>query len=218
MKIRLFVVLSIFSMFVFSCKTTETNTDMITGMIYDNEGECVSGVKIFVEGKLIAQSDLYGHFYVPVNELSENHQVELSKEEYEAITMKIDPFSSVKMLYVVMRNYRQILNEIEQSISDGEFGKGLELCHKAKNIKNSVYIDYLESTILICSRNYYPAIDILEKISNGEKANKYCILLLADAYERTSQKEKAVVMLKAKSKEFFDDDISDRLAELCNMN
>ena len=79
-------------------------------------------------------------------------------------------------------------------------------------------IDYLESTILICSRNYYPAIDILEKISNGEKANKYCILLLADAYERTSQKEKAVVMLKAKSKEFFDDDISDRLAELCNMN
>ena len=158
MKIRLFVVLPIFSMFVFSCKTTETNTDTITGMIYDNEGECVSGVKIFVEGKLIAQSDLYGHFYVPVNELSENHQVEFSKEEYEAITMKIDPFSSVKMLYVVMRNYRQILNEIEQSISDGEFGKGLELCHKAKNIKNSVYIDYLESTILICSRNYYPAI------------------------------------------------------------
>ena len=58
MKIRLFVVLSIFSMFVLSCKTTETNTDTITGMIYDNEGECVSGVKIFVEGNFEVEGRL----------------------------------------------------------------------------------------------------------------------------------------------------------------
>lgn len=218
MKIKSIFVLMIYVMILISCRTTNKTSDSVTGMIYDNEGECVAGVKIFVEGRLIAQSDIYGHFYVPIEELNRNNKVELTKDEYESVSLEIDSFASVKMLYVVMRSYRQMLNEIEQSIADGEYEKGLELGHKAKEIKKSMYMDYLESVILICKKNYYPAIHILEKIVDNEKTNKYCILLLSDAYEMTSQKEKAIAMLEEKSKEFPDNDISDRLASLCSMN
>jgi hypothetical protein len=107
-----------------SCDTLErlrTNEErgMMYAMIYDYENMPVSGVKVFIGEKEIAQSDTQGRFILVLEE-SVVYAAVLVKNGYEKLEREIE-FRPMDVLYFKMINAQQFLRLAEEALDEHRY-------------------------------------------------------------------------------------------------
>jgi len=161
-KILLIILLVLFS----SCQNIKpikrlSNEGFMYAMIYDYENTPVAGVAVYLDGKLIVESDIQGRFVFEKMK-SGTYSVKLVKKGYEVLeeTFKYDP---MQVLYFKMVSASQLLVTAETALDNGEFADAENLLNRALLLEpNRPDVLFLKSIISYLQKRDKEAVEILE--------------------------------------------------------
>jgi tetratricopeptide (TPR) repeat protein len=162
-------ILLLLLLFLFSsCQNTKpikrlSNEGFMYAMIYDNENTPVSGVAVYINGKLIVESDIQGRFVL--EKMKDGvYSVKLIKKGYESLeeTFKYDP---MQVLYFKMINASQLLVMAETALDNDEFAEAENRLDRALLLEpNRPDILFLKSIVCFLQKRNKEAVEILEGI------------------------------------------------------
>jgi len=161
-KILLVILLVLFS----SCQSVKpikrlSNEGFMYAMIYDYENTPVAGVAVYLDGKLVVESDIQGRFVFEKMK-SGAYSVKLVKKGYEVLeeTFKYDP---MQVLYFKMVSASQLLVTAETALDNGEFADAENLLNRALLLEpNRPDVLFLKSIIGYLQKRDKEAVEILE--------------------------------------------------------
>jgi tetratricopeptide (TPR) repeat protein len=160
-------VLLLLLLFLFtSCQNAKpikrlSNEGFLYAMIYDNENTPVSGVAVYLNGKLIVESDIQGRFVLEKMKKAV-YSVKLTKKGYETLeeNFKYDP---MQVLYFKMINASQLLVMAETALDNSEFADAENHLDRALLLEpNRPDILFLKSITCFLQKRNKEAVEILE--------------------------------------------------------
>lgn len=172
MKVNVFFLLSIF-LFVNGCKSLPSSSDSINGMVYNWDSEPLSGVAVFRNDRFYCNTDLYGHFYVKIQDIQDNCNFKFVKGGYRSVELNRIEGKGSLFFYVKMKDSRQLIADLENEIRKCDYTKGLMTFEEivALDHKNN-YARYLGAIAAYKLENFDRASEILSKIEDSSR-NEY---------------------------------------------
>jgi len=138
-----------------------SNEGFLYAMIYDNENTPVSGVSVYLNGKLIVESDIQGRFVLEKMKKAA-YSVKLIKKGYETLeeTFTYDP---MQVLYFKMINASQLLVVAETALDNYEFADAENRLNRALLLEpNRPDVLFLKSITCFLQKRNKEAVEILE--------------------------------------------------------
>ncbi len=153
MKKTMAVILSIISLY--GCTSIEETADNkfvtapLMGMLYTSEGLAADEVKIFIDGKAAAVSDINGRFVIPEAEKGRHH-FEFRKEGMETLTTELDFRNPAQILYASMIPLDEILEKLEEALKQNRMADAGNLIKRGSAVKeDDPRIEYLRIVYLV---------------------------------------------------------------------
>ena len=187
-KIRILLLLS-FILFLFSCASTkkETSSDFTSaplfGMVYDHDNHPCADAQIIIDEEKGPITDINGRFVI--QSLSRGkHDINVTKENYEDISLKFDFLNKSQILYIRMISFDQLLKEIEKAIENKKWKEGATLFERAERIKEQDPVaEYLKAIYFKEKGEINRAEDILLFIIDKGHKLPHVYLSLGDLYQ-----------------------------------
>ncbi len=141
---KLIILLLILTSLLLSCSTTvkgknyKDDKAMMYGMVYDGNDVCVEDVKVYVDEKLLAVSDMRGRFILKFYSAKitdeKRYKIRLEKKGYESVESEIfyDPMS---LLYLRMHSAQELVVKIEEDIEQKNYMQAEKIADKVCKIK-----------------------------------------------------------------------------------
>ena len=107
-----FLVFMVFVLAFTGCESTKFTKSYINGLVYTYESEAVPDAQVYIDDKLVAYSDLFGHFNI-YKALSSKNKYKLTIKSKGYITYEEEIFinSNVKVLYVQLNSIEAELDK-----------------------------------------------------------------------------------------------------------
>ena len=200
-KIQILLLLS-FILFLFSCASTKKGTSPefssapLFGMVYDRENQPCADAQIIIDGKKGPSTDINGRFVI--QSLSRGkHDINVTKESYEDISLKFNFLNKSQILYIRMISFDQLLKEIEKAIENKKWEEGATLFERAERIKEQDPVaEYLKAIYFKEKGEIERAEDILLFIIDRGLKLPHVYLSLGDLYQyHMNDPEKALQYL-----------------------
>lgn len=167
-----------------SCKSNQVTAPSIQGMIYNDNNEPVSDVRIHIDNKQVAISDIYGHFTLSHLDYGETYTLSFIKENYESVKIDLSYLNHTQVIYVHMFSAKELLAKAEDKVKQKDYNEALALLERSSNTGgNFLSINYLTSVIYYIKKDHEKALNIAQEILNLGYKDFYVYLLLADIYE-----------------------------------
>lgn len=161
--LKAFFILMLLSIMT-SCKSSpKIESDYMYLMIYDYENNGIKDVSIFLDEKLLGQSDINGRFFIPIVKETENHTIKLQKKGYETITQKIKISANI-VLYYKMASSSYYFSEAEKLFDQNDIDGAIKLIDKAIDIEGKDEFLFFKSIILVKSGKTTESSEILKMI------------------------------------------------------
>lgn len=212
--------ISIFLLLINSCQSIRKNENKtsVQGMIYDYENEAVCDVSIFLNNKLVATSDIYGHFYIEKLIPNEHYSIRASKKDFEDSTLEFTFINASQIIYLHMFSAGELLKLAEDRVSEMNFHEARNLLDRAETAGGHfLSINYLRTIISFKEHFYNEALDLITKIINEGYSNSYIYLLAADIYETGfNDMEKTVINLQKSLEISYDPAVQKRISAILN--
>jgi tetratricopeptide (TPR) repeat protein len=186
------------------------------GMIYDGDNRPVKEVKLYVNDKLNAVSDIHGHFTLAGLKTGKNYRIKALKDNYEEETVDIHYTDPKDVLYLSMSHRDQLLSRAEQALKEGDWASAVSLLTRAEALgADYAPAQYLWAALAFRRGEYDRALDILMKLEETEGNSAYVCLFIADLCQYfTGDNDRAVVFLNKFLELRYDPEIAARLQEL----
>ncbi len=158
------------------------NADLL-GMIYDNDNQACSGVRVTVDGLTGPVSDVNGRFTLP-NLSRGKHALSVKKEGYEPADFQIEFLNRTQIVYLKVLSFEQILSLAERALNDRKIGEAEGYLERAKKIRESdPLLLYLRAVVALKRDQVQDALTILLSIIEQKTAEPHVYLAVADIYE-----------------------------------
>ncbi|MDR3124246.1 MAG: carboxypeptidase regulatory-like domain-containing protein [Treponema sp.] len=194
----------------------QKTTQGLHGMIYDGDNRPVKEVRIYVNSKLSAVSDIHGHFTLAKLKTGKNYRVQACKDNYEEEALDIHYTDPKEVLYLNMSHRDQLLSRAEQALREEDWALSASLLARAGALGADYSpTQYLQAALAFRRGEYNAALDILVKLEETERNAPYVCLFIADLCQRfTGDNERAAVFLKKFLELRYDPEIAERLRKL----
>lgn len=166
------------------CKTTEINTTVLNGMIYDVDNKPVPNAEISITDTELTTTDVYGHFTLSNLNPDSDYTIIIQKEGYETQSLFFTFSTISSVMYIRLYSINQLLSLAEDSIKTKDYNEALQYLNRASTINsNKASVSYLQAVIQYKQKNYQKAEQILLSLINEGYNEQYIFLFLADIYE-----------------------------------
>jgi tetratricopeptide (TPR) repeat protein len=188
----------------------------LNGMIYDGDNRPVKEVKLYVNDKLGAISDIHGHFTLTGLRLGRNYHIKALKENYEEEALDIQYRDAQTVLYLSMSHRDQLLSRAEQALREGNWALSASFLTRAGSLgADYPPTQYLWASLAFRRGEYHKALDMLVKLEETERNAPYLCLFIADLCQYfTGDNDRAVVFLNKFLELRYDPEIAARLQGL----
>lgn len=168
-----------------SCSTSDIERCVVSGMIYDNNNEGISGVQVCIDGKNIAETDVYGHFILDGSMIDNEITLVFHKKGYEEKSVAVSSISPSSLIYVKLRSYEEIMNSILCLLESDEFLKSQEVISDLMNTDyDHNYLHYLQALLFYKMNDIDHCLSELEKIEVDESSRNWVLSLQSKCGER----------------------------------
>ena len=188
----------------------------LRGMIYDGDNRPVREVRLYVNGKLSAISDIHGHFVLASLKTGKNYHIRALKDNYEEEALDIYYTDPKNVLYLRMSHRDQLLSRAEQALREENWALSESLLTRAGDLDaDHSPTQYLWAALEFRRGEHNRALDILVKLEEKEKNAPFVCLFIADLCQYfTGDNARAAVFLKKFLEARHDPEIAARLQEL----
>jgi tetratricopeptide (TPR) repeat protein len=188
----------------------------LRGMIYDGDNRPVKEVKLYVNDKLSAVSDIHGHFTLAGLKTGKNYRIQARKDNYEVEALDIYYSDPKNVLYLSMSHRDQLLGRAEQALREENWALSASLLARAEALDEGYSpTQYLRAALAFRRGEYREALDILFKLEETEKNAPYLCLFIADLCQYfTGDKDRAAVFLNKFLAARYDPAVAARLQAL----
>lgn len=139
--------------FLFSCvSTSEKKIDSAYVMVYDYDNSEVMNAYVFIDGKEIGSTDIYGRFMFPC-EKEKEVLISVKKERYETIETKT-VIKAGMVIYFKIGSGSYYADRAEKFLDEDDIDNALVMINKAIEIDNRKDWCYLQEIILMESKKY----------------------------------------------------------------
>ena len=184
-----------FTVFFTGCESTKFSKSYINGLVYTYESEAIPDAQVFIDDKITAYSDLFGHFNIHKSFSPENkYKLTIKKKGY--ITYEEDVFfnSNVKVLYVQLQSIEteldKELDEMCELILNKNYSKAKPILLKLKeSYPDNTEINYLLSSIFFTEEMYTEAKELICLSPNADETNVYISNLFSLIENKLHEKE-----------------------------
>lgn len=219
MKSNIRTILFLFASCILSgCSTLSTGAKLppLNGMIYDNDNKPVNDCSIMIDGKLRAQSDVYGRFSLSGLRKNDKHTVSVEKQGFEKIEIDLVYSDPTQILYIHMFSSSQLLAEAEKSLKNNDLGIAENFISRAESIKaDSSITGYLRAVVLYQRKQYKECTALLSTLLDNNKNQPFVYLFLADVNQYQLDDSVATIQyLKQYLELKRDPDVEERLRSL----
>jgi tetratricopeptide (TPR) repeat protein len=182
-------------------------------MIYDGGNRPIKEVKIYVEDKFSAVSDIHGHFSLGGLKIGKGYHIKACKENYEEVSLEIDYLDPGNVLYINMYHRDHLLTLAEQALRNRDWLQTESLLTRAEEIRGEYpSAEYLRGILAYYKGEYGDALNILTKLTENEKNAPYLYLFMADLYQYyTENTERAIFFLNKFLELRYDEEVADRV-------
>jgi hypothetical protein len=186
------------------------------GMIYDGDNRPVKEVRLYVNGKLKALSDIHGHFTLEGLKTGKHYRIQALKDNYEEAALDIYYADPKDVLYLSMSHRDQLLSRAEQALKEGDWALSASFLTRAGALGADYSpTQYLWAALEFRRGEYDRALDILVGLEETEGNAPYVCLFIADLCQYfTGEKERAAVFLNKFLEARYDPEIAARLRGL----
>jgi hypothetical protein len=186
------------------------------GMIYDGDNRPIKEVKLYVNDKLNAVSDIHGHFTLTGLKTGRNYRIQARKDNYEEEALDIRYMDPKNVLYLSMSHRDQLLSRAEQALREGDWALSAALLTRAGALgEEHPPTQYLWAALAFRRGEYSTALDILIKLEATERNAPYVNLFIADLCQYfTGDNDRAAVFLNKFLRLRYDPDVAARLQAL----
>jgi tetratricopeptide (TPR) repeat protein len=221
MKARI-LFLGIIMAALFSCASNpgmKKTAQGLYGMIYDGDNRPVRDVKLYVDDKLSAISDIHGHFTLAGLRPGKNYHVKALKDNYEEEALDICYGDPTNVLYLSMSHRDQLLGRAEQALREGNWALSASFLTRAGALgADYAPAQYLWAALAFRRGEYNEALDILVKLEETEGDAPHLHLFIADLCQYfTGNNERAAASLNKFLELRYDPEIAARLREMEDM-
>ena len=142
----------VFLIFLFtSCRTAELfkDTEYMHIMVYDLNNTPLQGMKFYLDGSEVGESDVYGRLSVVVglNPDTDEHIIEGKKETYLNIRKNIVKKTG-GVLYFKSGTVQMYLSSAENSVDKGEYAQALSYIESAESMDKGEDVLLLKAIVL----------------------------------------------------------------------
>lgn len=110
-----------------SCNSIKYKDLQFMGIVYDNENQCLQFCEIYLSNKLVAKTDLNGHFKILIDEPCLKELV-VKKKNYEIKKINLDEISNSKCLFIKLKSSEELFAEILKELDNENYRNASELC------------------------------------------------------------------------------------------
>jgi predicted Zn-dependent protease len=218
MKAR-FLLLGFIGAMLFSCASVSgirKTTQGLYGMIYDGDNRPVRDVKVYVGDKLMALSDIHGHFTLAGLKTGKQYRIKALKDNYEEEALDIYYADPANVLYLSMSHRDQLLGRAEQAIREGDWAVAASLLTRAEALgADYAPAQYLRASLAFRRGEYDEALDILAGLEATEGDAPYLHLFIADLCQYfAGDNDRAAASLNKFLELRYDPEITERLRAL----
>ncbi len=187
MRKNLFIMMFVF-LFV-SCNSINYKDLELMGIVYDYENQCLQSCEIYLNNKLVAKTDLNGHFKILIDEPSSKELV-VKKKNYEIKKMNLDEISNSKCLFIKLKSSEELLIEILKELDNENYKIASELCEQIFCDEEEKYkIDFINAYSKINIQEFDDAKNRIENLEMSKfKDNN--LLTLQKFYQSKYEKFK----------------------------
>jgi tetratricopeptide (TPR) repeat protein len=199
-----------------SSPVTRKTSQGLQGMIYDGDNRPVKEVKVYVNKKASAISDIHGHFTLAGLKTGRKYRIRALKDNYEEAALDIYYTDPKSVLYLSMSHRDQLLSRAEQAIKEGEWALSASLLTRAGALGTEYPpAQYLWAALAFRRGEYNEALDILVKLEETERNAPYLCLFIADLCQYfTGDNDRAAAFLNKFLELRYDPEIAARLQGL----
>jgi tetratricopeptide (TPR) repeat protein len=211
--------LGLFTTALFSCAShpeIKKTSQGLYGMIYDGDNKPVREVKLYVDDKLSALSDIHGHFSLGTLKTGKNYRVKALKDNYEEAELDLYYTDPQNVLYINMSHRDQLLGRAEQALREGDWAPAASLLARAEALGEGYSPAlYLRAALAFRRGAYREALDILVKLEETDGNAPYLHLFIADLCQYfTGGNDRAAASLQKFLDLRYDPEIAARLQAL----
>jgi tetratricopeptide (TPR) repeat protein len=195
---------------------TRKTSQGLHGMIYDGDNRPVKEVKLYVNNKLKAVSDIHGHFAVPGLGTGKNYRIKALKDNYEEAALDIYYADPQNVLYLNILHRDQLLGRAEQALKEGDWALSAALLTRAGALgADYAPTQYLWAALAFRRGEYNKALEILVKLEETERGAPYLCLFIADLCQYfAGDNDRAAVFLNKFLELRYDPEVAARLQGL----
>jgi hypothetical protein len=153
------------------------------GMVYDYNNRPCANALVFIDNEPGPHTDMYGRFVIP--SLSRgSHEITIKKDGFEDLNVLFDFISRTQVLHARLISFDQILEMVEEAISQKRFKEAEDLIKRAERIRNRDPVEkYLKAVLLKEKGDFAGAIGVLHSILEGGYGGPYVHLALGNLYQ-----------------------------------
>jgi len=187
----------------------------LEGMIYDRENRPVAGAEVFLDGQLLARSDINGRFCLGEPRFGA-HRVEVAKKGYEGASFALDYRDATQVVYAKLVSAAQLVAAARTAAQFRRWSESLALLDRAEALgEPDPAARYLRALVLFRRGDSEAAKDLLEAILADGFDEPYVHLFLADICQyRLEDARQAATHLERYLAERGDPDAEKRLEAL----
>ena len=152
----------------FSCASSSVKEKTVDGLIYDEKNCPLSNVSVFVKGKKISETDIYGHFSFDAGRISQDDILVFMKTDYETLELPFSLSEYPSLLYITLQSIDYLTNKTAGLVKLGKYDEADKII---EHLKNSDCDDQNRLLIAIIECSYLSLKG--EKILCEERARKY---------------------------------------------
>jgi tetratricopeptide (TPR) repeat protein len=188
----------------------------LRGMIYDGDNRPVREVRLYVNGKLNAISDIHGHFVLASLKTGKRYRIQALKDNHEEAALDIYYTDPKSVLYLSMSHRDQLLSRAEQALREGDWALSASLLTRAGALDGDhAPTQYLWATLAFRRGEHDRALEILVALEERERNAPYVCLFIADLCQYfTGDNERAAVFLNKFLEARYDPEIAERLQSM----
>jgi tetratricopeptide (TPR) repeat protein len=192
----------------------------LRGMIYDGDNRPVKEVKLYVNNKLSAISDIHGHFSLAALKTGKNYRITALKDNYEEASLDLYYRDPKNVLYLSMSHRDQLLSRAEQAIKAEDWALSASLLTRAEALGAEYSpTQYLWAALAFRRGEYTEALNRLSKLEETEKNAPYLCLFIADLCQyHTGDNDRAAAYLNKFLELRYAPEIAERVQQLAGSN
>ena len=191
---------------------------MISGMVYDLDIKPVTEAIVVLNGKIIATTDINGHF--SISGLTQNalYSIAFNKQKYEPVEMTFTYTDPAQVIYVNMSPGSQLIAMAEKSLKASEWQKTAKYLDRAEKSEcDQVESAYLRASLQYRQKEYGKAYEIIVKLIESGEDDPNILLFAADICQyKMNDVANARLYLKKFLSITYEPDVESRLEALAN--